>query len=66
MKQTQKISEANASKYLSVGEASRMMGITAPVLRNYLYKGKITTYKFKNLTLLKKKEVEKWVQDKRR
>jgi len=54
------ISRAVADNYLTVEEAAQQMGVKTPVLRNYLYQDKLTTYKFKTLTLLSKSEVEAW------
>ncbi len=51
---------ANVKDYLTVEEASLVLGIKTSAIRNYLYLGKITTYKFKNLTLLDSKEVNNW------
>jgi len=50
----------NAKDYLSVEEASNTLGIKITAIRNYLYLGKLTTYKFKNLTLLDAREVNNW------
>ena len=46
--------------YLSVPEASKALGIKENAIRNYLYSGKLTTYKFKGLTLLSKTEINDW------
>jgi len=54
------ITEAIANQYYTVEEAAGHMGVKTPVLRNYLYQDKLTTYKFKTLTLLSKREVEAW------
>ena len=51
---------ANIEDYLTVDEASQVMGVKDNAIRNYLYAGKLTTYKFKSLTLLSKNEVEGW------
>ena len=51
---------ANIKDYLTVDEASQVMGVKDNAIRNYLYAGKLTTYKFKSLTLLSKTEVEGW------
>ncbi len=50
----------NDKDFLSVEEASETLGVKPTAIRNYLYLGKFTTYKFKNLTLLDKKEVINW------
>ena len=54
------LTKAVAEKYLTVEEAAELMAVKTPVLRNYLYQDKLTTYKFKTLTLLSKSEVEQW------
>ncbi len=60
MNKTKQLTSANGSKYLSVSEASNTLGIKESAIRNYLYAGKLTTYKFKELTLLSKDEIENW------
>lgn len=54
------LNRVNADDYLTVDEASQRMGVKETAIRNYLYAGKLTTYKFKNLTLIAKSEVKKW------
>jgi hypothetical protein len=51
---------ANVKDYLTVEEASLALGIKTNAIRNYLYLGKLTTYKFKNLTLLDSREINNW------
>ena len=60
MSKTEQLTEARADQYLTVDEASEQLGVKPPVLRNYLYQDKLTTYKFKTLTLVSKVEVEQW------
>ena len=60
MSKTKKIKSASDDIYLSVSEASQSLGVKESAIRNYLYAGKITTYKFKELTLLSKDEIENW------
>lgn len=55
------LTQATSDQYLTVEEAATFLQIKTPVLRNYLNQEKLTTYKFKTLTLLSKKEVESWV-----
>lgn len=57
--------EAHRDNYYSVDEASQELGIKTTAIRNYLYAGKLTTYKFKGLTLLSTKEVEGWKERQR-
>lgn len=51
---------ASEKDYLSVEEASILLGIKPTAIRNYLYLEKFTTYKFKNLTLLDRREINNW------
>lgn len=54
------LTSANTSDYLTVEEASEALGVKPSVVRNYLYQGKFKTFKFKTLTLLKKRDIEAW------
>jgi len=56
----QHLDRAEADKYLTVEEASVELNVKPTVLRNYLYQGKFTTFKFKTLTLLRKRDIEEW------
>lgn len=60
MSKKKHIKSASEDNYLSVSEASDSLGVKESAIRNYLYAGKMTTYKFKELTLLKKEEIENW------
>ncbi|MCH7519831.1 MAG: helix-turn-helix domain-containing protein [Candidatus Dadabacteria bacterium] len=60
MNKTKHLKSVDESGYLSVSEASQSLGVKEPAIRNYLYDGKLTTYKFKGLTLLAKDEIENW------
>ena len=60
MNKLKHLKAVNGSKYLSVSEASNTLGIKESAIRNYLYAGKLTTYKFKELTLLSKLEINNW------
>ncbi len=60
MSKIENLSVAMADQYLTIEEASQVLGIKTSVLRNYLHLDKITTYKFKTLTLVSKREVEQW------
>lgn len=51
---------ADVTDYFTVEEAANQLGIKPTAIRNYLYEEKLTTYKFKTLTLVKKEEVEAW------
>ena len=54
------ITELNGKDYLTVEEASQELGVKENAIRNYLYAEKMTTYKFKSLTLVSRKEVDDW------
>lgn len=54
------LKQANAANYFTVDEAANELGIKPTAIRNYLCDGKLTTYKFKTLTLLHQEEVESW------
>lgn len=54
------LKQANEAEYLTVEEAARELGIKTTAIRNYLWEEKLTTYKFKTLTLVSKQEVESW------
>ena len=60
MSKQRQLKTVNDGDYLTVDEASQELGIKDTAIRNYLYAGKLTTYKFKNLTLLSRNEVEGW------
>lgn len=60
MSKVKHISRAIADQYMTVEEAAEHIGVKTPVLRNYLWQDRFTTYKFKTLTLLSKKEIEAW------
>jgi excisionase family DNA binding protein len=52
------IRQANDADFLTVEEASKELGVKWNAIRNYLYDGRLTTYKFKTLTLIRRSEVE--------
>ncbi len=54
------VKQINAADYLTVDEAAQELGIKPTAIRNYLSWGKMTTYKFKTLTLIKRDEVVEW------
>jgi len=60
MNKARHLKTVNGNKYLSVSEASNTLGVKESAIRNYLYAGKLTTYKFKELTLLSKSEINNW------
>jgi excisionase family DNA binding protein len=54
------LKQANVADYFTVEEAANELGIKPTAIRNYLCDGKLTTYKFKTLTLVHQQEVEHW------
>ncbi len=58
MKKGKQLAIADGRVYLSTEEAARALGINPATLRGYLSAGKLTTYKFKTLTLIKIDEVD--------
>ena len=60
MNKIKQINKPDSAGYFTVDEAAIELGIKPTAIRNYLTWGKMTTYKFKTLTLLKKHEVEEW------
>ncbi len=65
MKKERSLKNVNEKDYLTVEEAASVLGVKSNAIRNYLYLGKMTTHKFKSLTLLDANEVEGW-KDRRR
>ena len=55
-----KLNAASTEEFLSTEEAADYLGIKPTVVRNYLWEGKLTTFKFKNLTLLSREELDDW------
>ena len=55
-----RINKPDEKDFFTVDEAARELGIKTTAIRNYLYEEKMTTYKFKTLTLISRKEVEDW------
>jgi hypothetical protein len=55
-----KIKEVKDADYFTVDEAAQALGIKPTAIRNYLYWGYFTTFKFKTFTLLSRQEVEQW------
>jgi len=51
---------ASDTDFFTVDEAAQELSIKPTAIRNYLCWGKMTTYKFKTLTLLSREEVEAW------
>ena len=57
---TKQLRAVTDAEFFTVEEAAQSLGIKPTAIRNYLYDEKLTTYKFKTLTLVKKEEVEEW------
>jgi excisionase family DNA binding protein len=57
---TKQLKQVSDSEYFTVEEAANALGIKPTAIRNYLCDEKLTTYKFKTLTLVKREEVEAW------
>jgi excisionase family DNA binding protein len=57
---SRELTHIDAGEFLTVEEAASLLGLKEMSVRNYLSDGKLTTYKFKTLTLLKKEEVLRW------
>jgi excisionase family DNA binding protein len=66
MREAKQLRAAEQGDFLTTDEAARALGIKSAAIRNYLYAGKLTTYKFKSLTLLSRQEVEAWKKRQRR
>jgi len=60
MNKAKHINKPDSAEYLTVDEAAKELGIKPTAIRNYLTWGKMNTYKFKTLTLVKRSEVEDW------
>ena len=60
MGEVKELKKADVGSYLTVEEAANELRLKTTVIRNYLYEGRLTAYKFKTLTLLKRDEVEAW------
>jgi predicted transcriptional regulator len=65
MNKTKTLKQATDSEFFTVEESAKELGIKPTAIRNYLCDGKLTTYKFKTMTLLDKKEIESWKERQR-
>jgi excisionase family DNA binding protein len=54
------LKKVRSDEFLTVEEAAEALGIKPTAIRNYLHANKLTTFKFKTLTLLSEKEVRLW------
>jgi len=60
MKKERTLDKVDGKQFLTVEESARFLGVKSNAIRNYLYLGRLSTYKFKSLTLLDAREVEGW------
>lgn len=60
MSKPKELKQVDGADYLTVEEAANELGIKTTAIRNYLCDGKLTTYKFKTLTLVQREEVQNW------
>jgi len=60
MSKVKHLNTVDDDNYFTTEEAAEALGIKAAAVRNYLYSRKLTTYKFKTLTLLSRYEIEGW------
>jgi len=54
------LKHVDADNFLTAEEAASWLGIKVGAIRNYLSEGRLTTFKFKTLTLLKVEEIKEW------
>ena len=64
MNKIKQINKPDTLDFFTVDKAANELSIKPTAIRNYLTWGKMTTYKFKTLTLIKRQEVEEWKQPK--
>jgi excisionase family DNA binding protein len=60
MAKIHELKKADGENFLTIEEAANELRVKPTAIRNYLHADKMTTYKFKTLTLLKADEVEAW------
>ena len=51
------VESLDVTKYMSLTEAASKIGLSRDTIRQYLYEGKLTTYKLKHQTLVLKDEL---------
>ena len=66
MKKLTQLKIAKEAEYYTVDEAAIFLNIKPTAIRNYLTDDKLTTYKFKTLTLIRANELVKWKKEKSR
>jgi len=59
------LTQARMDDYYTVAEAAQVLDITIPSVRNLLYAGRFTTYKFKTITLIARREVHQYQEGRR-
>ena len=62
MSKPKQLREVADKDFLTVEETAMELGVKSNAIRNYLYEGKLPTYKFKTLTLIRREDVEGWKQ----
>jgi excisionase family DNA binding protein len=60
MKKERQLTKVDGAEFLTVEEAAKVLHVKPVAIRNYLYLGRLTTHKFKTLTLLNASEVNRW------
>ena len=60
IKRPKQLNVASTENFLSTEEAAQFLKVKPTAIRNYLWEGKLTTYKFKTLTLLSIEELRAW------
>ena len=60
MTKNKQLNKPDINDFFTVDESAKELGIKPTAIRNYLTWGKITTYKFKTLTLISRQEIEEW------
>ena len=60
MSKVKYLKKVDDSTYFTTEEAAEALGIKPTAIRNYLSANKLTTYKFKTLTLISRNEINAW------
>jgi len=58
VKKVVELTQAKAADYLTAEEAAILLDMKEATIRNYLTDGRLTTYRFKTATLIKRTELE--------
>jgi hypothetical protein len=65
MSKTKVLKTIPNGEYITVAEAAQKLGIQQSAVRTYLWNQRFTTYKYKTLTLLDSREIDKWKSERR-